>query len=157
MGVVRLLLGKMAVHDRDPKVPKVEVIRRNFFFIQQSIAASRPLLLTVTGYLLQFDLITRQNHDDALARGRLGLVHQAATLTRTVESKIKRNSDLYFPRFTQALRLSNLHHVADRLEQHADSLRTTPLRMQEHEAVSAWPGMVVIINFFIFLISLWLY
>ena len=141
MGVVRLMLGKMAVHDRDPKVPKVEVIRRNFFFIQQSIAASRPLLLTVTGYLLQFDLITRQNHDYALARGR-GPVHQAATLMRTVESKIKRNPDLYFPRFTQALRLSNLHYVADRLEQHAGSLRTTPLRMQrEHEAVPAWPGM----------------
>ena len=148
MGVVRLLLGKMAVHvhcvNRDPKVPKVEVIRRNFFFIQQSIASSRPVLLTVTGYLLQFDLITRQNHDDALARGR-GLVPQAATLTRIVESKIKRNPDLYFPRFTQALRLSNLHYVADRLEQHeqhAGSLRTTPLRMQEYEAVPAWPGML---------------
>ena len=85
MGVVRLLLGKMAVHvNRDPKVPKVEVIRRNFFFIQQSIAASRPVLLTVTRYLLQFELITSQNHDDALARGRLGFVHQAATLARTV-------------------------------------------------------------------------
>ena len=137
-GCGQIIVGKkMAVHDRDPKVPKVEVIHRNFFFIQQNIAASRPLLLTVTGYLLQFGLITRQNHDDALARGRLGFVHQAATLTRTVESKIKRNPDLYFPRFTQALRLSNLHYVADRLEQHADSLRTTPLRIQ---AVPAWPG-----------------
>ena len=74
MGVVRLLLGKM-VMNRDQKLePIMEVIRRNFFFIQQSIAASRVVLATVTGYLLQFELITRQNHDNTLTPSGRGLV-----------------------------------------------------------------------------------
>ena len=94
---------------------KAEVLRRNIAFIQQSIAAGG--LATVAGYLLQFELITRQNHDDALAPCGRGPVDQAAMLMRTVEVKIESNPDLYFPRFTQALRWSNLGNVADTLEQ----------------------------------------
>ena len=111
-----LLFGipvKMAAnHDR-----KVEVVRRNIAFIQQSIAAGG--LATVAGYLLQFGLITRQNHDDALATFGRGPSDQAAMLMRTVELKIESNSDLYFPWFTHALRWSNLGNLADTLEQQA--------------------------------------
>ena len=96
---------------------KVEVVRRNIAFIQQSIAAGG--LATVAGYLLQFELITRQNHDDALATLGRGPSDQAAMLMRTVELKIRSNPDLYFPRFTQALRWSNLGNVTDLLEQQA--------------------------------------
>ena len=111
--LLRILVAKMAVnHDQ-----KVEVVRRNIAFIQQSIAAGG--LATVAGYLLQFELITRQNHDDALATLGRGPSDQAAMLMRTVELKIRSNPDLYFPRFTQALRWSNLGNVADLLEQQA--------------------------------------
>ena len=111
--LLRILVAKMAVnHDQ-----KVEVVRRNIAFIQQSIAAGG--LATVAGYLLQFELITRQNHDDALAPCGRGPSDQAAMLMRTVELKIRSNPDLYFPRFTQALRWSNLGNVADLLEQQA--------------------------------------
>ena len=96
---------------------KVEVVRRNIAFIQQSIAAGG--LATVAGYLLQFELITRQNNDDALATLGRGPSDQAAMLMRTVELKIESNPDLYFPKFTQALRWSNLGNVADLLEQQA--------------------------------------
>ena len=120
-GCGEFILGKMAVNRDQILEPIMEAIRRNFFFIQKSIAASRPVLLTVAGYLLQFELITRQNHDDALASSRL--VHQAATLMRTVELKIKSDPYLYFPRFTQVLRLSDLSYVADSLEQQALSLQ----------------------------------
>ena len=105
---------------------KVEVVRRNIAFIQQSIAAGG--LATVAGYLLQFELITRQNHDDALATLGRGPSDQAAMLMRTVELKIESNPDLYFPKFTQALRWSNLGNVADLLEQQA---------LPEHERVPA--------------------
>ena len=116
---------KMAAnHDR-----KVEVVRRNIAFIQQSIAAGG--LATVAGYLLQFELITRQNHDDALATLGRGPSDQAAMLMRTVELKIESNSDLYFPRFTNALRWSNLGNVADTLEQQA---------LPEHQRVPGRPA-----------------
>ena len=121
MGVVRLLLGKMAVNrDLEP----LEVVRSNIVFIQRSIAASG--LATVAGYLLQSNLITRQNHDDALTPSGRGPVDQAAMLMRTVELKIESDPDLYFPRFTQTLRSSNMGDVADRLEQQARSLRMRP-------------------------------
>ena len=94
---------------------KSEALRRNTVLIQQSIAAGG--LATVAGYLLQFELITRQNRDDALAFYGKGPVDQAAMLMRTVELTIESDPDLYFPRFTQALRLSNLGHVAAILEQ----------------------------------------
>ena len=94
---------------------KLAVVRRNIAFIQQSIVAGG--LATVAGYLLQSELITRQNHDDALAPCGRGPVDQAAMLMRTVELKIESNPDLYFPRFTAALRWSNLGNVADTLEQ----------------------------------------
>ena len=60
------------------------------------------------GYLLQFELITRQNHDDALVSYGKGPVDQATMVMRTVELKIESDPDLYFPRFIQALRWSNL-------------------------------------------------
>ena len=94
---------------------KAGVLRRNIAFIQQSITAGG--LATVAGYLLQFELITRQDHDDALALCGGGPVDQAAMLMRTVELKITNNPDLYFPRFTRALRCSNQGNVADTLEQ----------------------------------------
>ena len=94
---------------------KSEVLRRNIAFIQQNIAAGG--LATVAGYLLQFELITRQNHVDALASYGRGPVDQAALLMRTVELKIESDPDLYFQRFTQALRCSNLGNVAAMLEQ----------------------------------------
>ena len=93
---------------------KAVVLRRNIAFIQQSIATGG--LATVAGYLLQFELITRQNHDDALAPCGRGAVDQAAMLMRTVELKITNNPDLYFSRFTAALRCSNLSDVAYTLE-----------------------------------------
>ena len=107
---------------------KVAVVRRNIAFIQQIIAAGG--LATVAGYLLQFELITRQNHDDALAPCGRGPVDQAAMLMRTVELKIESNPDLYFPRFTAALRWSNLGNVADTLEQQA---------LPEHQRVPGKP------------------
>ena len=106
---------------------KSEYLRRNIAFIQQSIAAGG--LATVAGYLLQFELITRQNHDDALAPCGRGPVDQAAMLMRNVELKIESDPDLYFPRFTQALWRSNLGHVAAMLEQelarHDDQCHST--------------------------------
>ena len=117
----------------------LEVVRSNIVFIQRSIAAGG--LATVAGYLLQSELITRQNHDDALAPSGKGPVDQAAMLMRTVELKIESDPDLYFPRFTQALRSSNMGNVADRLEQQARSLRKRP----EYEAVPpprVQPGML---------------
>ena len=113
-----------ANHDR-----KVEVVRCNIAFIQQSIAAGG--LATVAGYLLQFELITRQNHDDALATLGRGPSDQAAMLMRTVELKIESDPDLYFPKFTQALRWSNLGNVADLLEQQA---------LAEHQRVPGIPA-----------------
>ena len=104
----------------------VEVVRRNIAFIQQRIAAGG--LSTVARYLLHFELITRQNHDDALATFGRGPSDQAAMLMRTVELKIESDPDLYFPKFTQALRWSNLGNVADLLEQQA---------LPEHERVPA--------------------
>ena len=103
------------------------LVRRNIVFIQQSIAAGG--LATVAGYFLQFELITRQNHDDAIAPSGKGSIDQAAMLMRTVELKIKSNPDLYFSKFTEALRESNLGNVVDRLEQPA----TASL---EHNSVS---------------------
>ena len=101
---------------------KVDIVRRNIGFIQQSIAAGG--LATVAGYLLQFELITRQNHDDALAPCGRGPVDQAAMLMRTVELTIESNPGLYFPMFIEALRRSNLGNVADQLlEQQALSER----------------------------------
>ena len=94
---------------------KSEALRRNSVLIQQSIASGG--LTTVAGYLLQFELITRQNRDDALASYGKGPVDQAAMLMRTVELKIESDPDLYFPRFIQALRWSNLGHVVAMLEQ----------------------------------------
>ena len=105
---------------------KVEVVRRNSLFIQQHIAAGG--LSTVAGYLLHFELITRQNYGDAVAIFGRGPSDQAAMLMSIVELKIESNPDLYFPKFTQALRLSNLGNVADLLEQQA---------LPEHELVPA--------------------
>ena len=119
----------MAINPRASHAQKVEVVRGNIAFIQQSIAAGG--LATVAGYLLQFGLITRQNHDDALAPCGRGPVEQAAMLMRTVELTIESNSDLYFPRFTAALRWSNLGNVADTLEQEA---------LPEHERVPGRPA-----------------
>ena len=92
----------------------LELVRRNIAFIEQSIAAGG--LATVAGYLLQFELITRQNRNDALASNGKGPVDQAAMLMRTVELKIESNPDVYFPKFTEALRKSNLDNVAEKLE-----------------------------------------
>ena len=96
---------------------KVEVVRRNSLFIQQHIAAGG--LANVAGCLLHFELITRQNHGDAVAIFGRGPYDQAAMLMSIVELKIESDPDLYFPKFTQALRWSNLGNVADLLEQQA--------------------------------------
>ena len=101
----------------NPRVDHLELVRRNIAFVEQNIAAGG--LATVAGYLLQFELITRQNRDDALASSGKGPVDQAAMLMRMVELKIESDPDLYFPRFTEALRKSNLNNVADKLEQPA--------------------------------------
>ena len=115
----------MAVN-HDHQRPSV-VVRRNISFIQRNIAAGG--LTTVAGCLLENDLITRQNHDDALASCGKGHVDQAAMLMGTVELKIEGNPDLYFPKFTEALRKSNLGNVADKLEQQPATA------LQEHNSV----------------------
>ena len=101
----------------NPREDHLELVRRNIVFIEQSIAAGG--LATVAGYFLQFELITRQNHDDAIASIGKGPVDQAAMLMGTVELKIKSDPDLYFPKFIEALRKSNLGYVADKMEQPA--------------------------------------
>ena len=68
---------------------------------------------TIAGYLLQLELITRQHYENVLEGfGR-------ASFMIAVELKIESNPDLYFPRFIQALRWSDLDYLADMLEQQA--------------------------------------
>ena len=88
-------------------------IRRNFAFIQQSIAFGE--LETVAAYLLQNDLITREKYYDVLAPCGRGPTFKAAMLTSSVDFKIWTDPDLYFPKFTDALRQSGLGYVADEL------------------------------------------
>ena len=93
---------------------EAEVLRSNIVFIQQSIvAAGLPI---VAGYLLQFRLIPRANYDDVIHPCGRGPVLLAAMLLGTVELKISSDPNLFFPKFTEALRLSNLGNVADKLE-----------------------------------------
>ena len=95
--------------------PKVEALRRNIAFIQESIATGG--LATIASHLLQLDLITGQNYRDSLAPCGRGPDDQAAMLMTTVESRIRNSPDVYFTRFIEALRRSNLGYVADRLVQ----------------------------------------
>ena len=58
-------------------------VRRNFAFIQQSIAFGE--LETVAAYLLQNDLITREKYYDVLAPCGRGPTFKAAMLTSSVD------------------------------------------------------------------------
>ena len=95
--------------------PRAEALRRNIAFIQESMATGG--LSTIASHLLQLDLITGQNYRDSLAPCGRGPDDQAAMLMRTVESRIRNSPDVYFSRFIEALRRSNLGYVADRLVQ----------------------------------------
>ena len=93
--------------------PKAEALQHNIAFIQESMATGG--LSTIASHLLQLDLITRQNYRDSLTPCGRGPDDQAAMLMRTVESRIRNSPDVYFTRFIEALRRSNLGYVADRL------------------------------------------
>ena len=95
--------------------PKAEALRRNFPFIQESMATSG--LTAIAGHLLQLDLITAENYRDCLAPCGRGPDRQAAMLMTSVEVRIRDNPDVYFTRFIEALRRSHLGNVADRLVQ----------------------------------------
>ena len=95
--------------------PKAEALRRNFPFIQESLATGG--LSTIGSHLLQLDLITRENYRDILGTCGMGPDRKAATLMTSVEVRIRDNPDVYFTRFIVALRRSHLGNVADRLEQ----------------------------------------
>ena len=74
-------------------------------------------LATIASHLLQNELITQQNHTDALAvcgRGPLGL---ATILTNSIMLKLKHDPNVYFPRLIEALRQSGMSDAADTLEQ----------------------------------------
>ena len=95
--------------------PKAEALRRNFPFIQESMATSG--LTTIAGHLLRLDLITGENHRDIIEPCGIGPDRKAAMLMTSVEVRIRDNPDVYFTRFIEALRRSHLGNVADRLVQ----------------------------------------
>ena len=83
--------------------------------IQQSIAVGG--LSTVANYLLQNDLITREKYYDVLAPCGRGPTSKAAMLMSSVEFKIRADPDFFFPKFINALRMSDLGYMADELKQ----------------------------------------
>ena len=83
--------------------------------IQQTIAVGG--LSLVTAYLQQNGLITRENCYDVLVPCGSGPISKAAMLMSSVEFKIRTDPDLYFPKFTDALRQSGLGYLADELKQ----------------------------------------
>ena len=74
-------------------------------------------LSLITAYLMQNDLITRENSLDVLAPCGRGPISQAAMLMSFVEFKIRKDPDFYFPKFTDALRQSGLGYLAEELKQ----------------------------------------
>ena len=88
--------------------PQTKALHHNLIFVQRSMVAGG--LATISGHLLQNDLITQQNHNDALAVCAMILIN-------SILQKIENNPEVYFPRLIEALRNSNLSDVADTLEQ----------------------------------------
>ena len=111
-GVVTVVLVFVFIMSKMAENPKAEALRRNIAFIQESMATGG--LSTIASHLKELDLITRQNYYDLATCGR-GPVDQAAMLMTSVEVRIRDNPDVYFTRFIEALRRSNLGYVADRL------------------------------------------
>ena len=95
--------------------PKVKALWQNIGFIKERMATGE--VSTIASHLLQLDLVTGQNYYDLATTSGREPVDQAAMLMETVEVKIRDNPDVYFTRFIEALRRSNLGNVADRLVQ----------------------------------------
>ena len=102
------------------KNPQALAISKNRVFITENVAVGG--LSTVSGYLLQEDLITPQNHDDVLAVCGDGRRDKADKLLTAVEVKIKGDPEQYYPKFIVALRSSGLGFVADKLERAVEEL-----------------------------------
>ena len=96
------------------KNPQALAISKNRGFITENVAVGG--LETVSGYLLQEGLVSRQNHDDALAVFGIGPRVKADKLLTAVEVKIKGDPEKFFPKFIAALRSSDLEFVAIKLE-----------------------------------------
>ena len=74
-------------------------------------------LATIAGHLLENELITQQNHTDALAVCGRGPLVQTTILTNSIMVKIKHDPGVYFPCLIEALRQSGMSDAADTLEQ----------------------------------------
>lgn len=95
--------------------PQAEALCRNLIFVQRSMVAGG--LATIAGHLLQNDLITQQNYNDALAVCGRGPLEQATILTNSILLKIKYNPENYFPLLIESLRQSGSSDAADTLVQ----------------------------------------
>lgn len=108
---------------------QAEVIESNEVLIVDNVGAGG--LATIASYLLQDKLISRQNRNDALAiDGRRTKAKVTGDLIEPILLKITSDPQLWFPKFIQALRKSDLGHVADKLELDLRKKRQEP----EHEA-----------------------
>ena len=105
--------------------PRAKAVRRNITFIQESMVAVG--VTTVANHLYRLDLISGEDSRHILPPfGKEPAVDQAATLMKTVESRIRNFPDVYFKNFIEALRRSNLEYVTKRLFQTLDRLQDDP-------------------------------